>query len=109
MTRDTTHGTKGSSIVRAIVAAVLVASMFGLSTLGASAQEAPTGFDPGEFEAPSPLEFCQEQYPEGIVDTGPIVEEALAGVDLPAGVADEIIANFSFTVTCEDVFGGGGM
>lgn len=108
MTRDITHRTKGRSIVRAMAAAVLVASMFGLSTLVASAQDIP-GFDPGEFEAPSPLEFCQEQYPDGIVDTGPIVEEALAGVDLPEEIADEILASFSFTVTCEDVFGGGDM
>ena len=104
MTRDTTHGTKGSMIVRAMVAAVLVASLFGLSTLAATAQEEPPG-----FEVPTPLEFCQEQYPDGIVDTGPIVEEALAGVDLPPEIADEILSSFSFTVTCEDVFGGEAM
>jgi hypothetical protein len=109
MTRETAHGTKGSSIVRALVAAVLVASMFGLSALTASAQEVPSGVDIGDFAVPTPLEVCQEQFPDGIVDTAPIVEEALAGADVPPEIADQITSTFSFTVTCEDVFGGGGM
>ena len=109
MTRDTTHGTKGSMIVRAMVAAVLVASMFGLSALAATAQEVPTGFDPEEFEAPTPGEVCQEQFPDGIVDTGPIVEDALADSGLPQEVIDEIVASASFTLTCDDLFGGGEM
>jgi hypothetical protein len=109
MTRDTTHRTKGSSIVRALVAAVLVASLFGLSALTASAQEGPSWFEPWEFEAPSPLAVCEEQFPEGIVDTGPIVEDALADSGLSQEVIDEIVAAASFSLTCEDLFGGGEM
>ena len=109
MIRDTAHSTKGSAIVRAMVAAVLVASMFGLSVLTTSAQETPSWFEPGEFEVPDPGELCQEQFPDGIVDTAPIVEDALADSGLPQEVIDEITANFSFTLTCDDVFGGGGM
>jgi hypothetical protein len=118
MTRDTTHGTKGSSIVHALVVAMLVAGLFGISALTASAAQDDTpgfdpedfvGFDSGDFEVPTPLEFCQEQYPDGIVDTSSYVEDALAGADLPPELADEITANFSFVVTCEDVFGDGGM
>lgn len=109
MNRDTAHSTKGSSIIRAMVAAVLVASMFGLSVLTTTAQEMPTGFEPGDFEVPTPGEVCQEQFPGGIVDTGPIVEDALADSGLPQEVIDEITASFSFTVSCDDVFGGGEM
>ena len=105
MTRDTTHSTKGSSIVRALVAAVLVASMFGLSTLAASAQDA-SWLDSGELDVPTPLEICEEQFPDAIVDTGPIVEEALADSDLPPELVEEIVASSSFTLTCDDLFGG---
>jgi hypothetical protein len=107
MTRETIHSTKGSSIVRALVAAVLVAGLFGLSALGASAQEGPSWFEPWEFEAPSPLAVCEEQFPDTIVDTGPILEDALAESGLPPEVVEDILANASFTLTCEDLFGGG--
>jgi hypothetical protein len=103
MTRDIAHGTKGSSIVRALVAALLVATMFGVSALTASAQETP-GVN---VDVPTPLEFCQEQYPDGIVDTSSYVDDTLAGVNLPPELVDQIRSTFSFTVTCDDIFGGG--
>lgn len=112
MTRDTTHGTKGSSIVRAFIAAVLVASLFGVSALTASAQEDGSwlepgdfpGFDNGEFEAPTPLEACETVLPDG-VDVSGIVADVLAETDLPQEVIDEIVdLSAAGDVTCDDIF-----
>lgn len=113
MNRDTPHGTKGRTLVRAMVATLLVASLFGVSALTASAaQDYPPGFDPedlegiglGELELPTPLEACQEVLPDGI-DVSGAVEEALADSDLPPELVAEIVeAASAGDLTCEELF-----